>query len=137
MTKLLCCAIFCFIAFSRVEAVSVEQTYLDQQSDINRDILKEYRDLALARNELKKQQQLSALDTQYRGRGSLPTDSKVPDAAKEVKQCEQRIADLERRKGNLKIDATKYYKGELPNSFIKGWDEAEQAHGERIASYQK
>ena len=114
----------------------MQQTYLDQQSDINRDILKEYRDLALARNELKTQRQLSALDTQYRGRGSLPTDSKVADAAKEVKQCEQRIADFERRKENLKIDATKYYEVKLPASFIKDWDEAEQAHRERIAKYQ-
>lgn len=117
-------------------AADMQQTYLDQQSDINRDILKEYRNLALARKELKTQRQLSALDTQYRGRGSLPTDSKVADAAREVKQCEQRIADLERRKGNLKMDATKYYEGKLPASFIKDWDEAEQAHRERIATYQ-
>jgi len=117
-------------------AADMQQTYLDQQSDINRDILKGYRDLAMARKELKTQRQLGALDTQYRGRGSLPADTGVTDAAREVKQCEQRIADLERRKENLKIDATNYYKGELPDSFIKEWDEAEQAHRERIAKYQ-
>lgn len=31
-------------------ASDMHRTYLDQQSDINREILKEYRDLALARN---------------------------------------------------------------------------------------
>lgn len=63
-------------------------------------------------------------------------DTGITDAAMEVKQCEQRIADLERRKENLKVDATKYYEGRLPASFIKDWDEAEQAHRERIAKYQ-
>ena len=117
-------------------AADIQQDYLDQQSNLNRDILKEYQDLAMARFELKKQRQLSSIDTPYRGRGSLPTDSGVADAAREVKQSEQRITDLERKKEDLKIEATKYYKGELPDSFIKKWDEAEQAHKERIARYQ-
>lgn len=117
-------------------AVDMQQTYLEQQSNINRDILKEHKNLALARKELKTQRQLSALDTHYRGRGSLPTDMGVTNAARELNQCEQRIADLERRKENLMIDATQYYKGELPDSFIKKWDEAEEALREEIAKYQ-
>jgi hypothetical protein len=117
-------------------AADMQQTYLEQQSDINRGIIQEYKDLALARKELKRQRQLSALDTQFRGRGSLPTDRGVTDATNEVKQCEQRIADLERRKEKLKIDATRDYKGELPNSFIREWDEAEQALREEIATLQ-
>ena len=117
-------------------AADMQQTYLDQQSNINRDILKESRDLALAREEFKKQRQFSALNTQYRGRGSLPTDTGVTNAARELNQCEQRILDLVRRKENLITDATKYYKGELPNSFIKQWDEAEQALREQITQYQ-
>ena len=119
-----------------VSASDMQQTYLEQQSNINRAILNEYRHLSLARKELKRQRQLSALDTPYRGRGSLPTDTGVTDAANEVKQCEQRIAELERRKENLKIDATNYYKGELPKSFIKEWDEAEHAYREQLATYQ-
>jgi hypothetical protein len=117
-------------------ASDMPQTILDQQSEINRDILKAYQDLASARHELRTQRQLSALDSQYRGRGSLPADNKVPDAVREVRQCEERIADLERRKGNLKIDAAKYYEGKLPASFLKSWDEEEQAHRERTAKYQ-
>ncbi|HTR45753.1 MAG TPA: hypothetical protein VMH06_08585 [Thermodesulfovibrionales bacterium] len=125
----LCIPLFAF-------ASDMPQTVLDQQAEINRNILKEYQELASARHELKTQRQLSALDAQYRGRGSLPSDNKVPDAAREVRQCEERIADLERRKGNLKIDATKYYGGSLPASFLKSWDEEEQAHRERTAKYQ-
>jgi len=117
-------------------AADMQQTYLDQQSDINRDMLKEYRKLAFARKELERQRQLSAFDTPYRGRGSLPTDTGVTDAANEVEQCKQRIVELERRKENLKIDAAKYYKGEILNAFIKEWDEAEKAYKEQVAAYQ-
>lgn len=88
------------------------QEYLSRQMYINIDIMKKYLELNLA----------TIQANMYRDLGH---QSEMKDAEQRKIAIKDKIDSLEKDKGNLKLDAAKYYKGNQPKAFLKAWNKNE------------
>jgi len=112
---------------------AVGQQYLDMLKDYNNQLQE-------AKKDIEKNGKFAEINHEYvmklydnaRKYGSR-VDQKEIDRAraesnqyyKDIDRLKIRITELQQEKQKLKIDALKYYKGKLPQSFKNKWDEIE------------
>lgn len=113
-------------------ADDIQKQYLSRLFDINFEVESAYRTLLFNFRRDKIQHAMEMNELRYRGRIPYDVQMKGQELKDEKTRTEGKIKDLKREKENLKLDALKYYNGEMPKWLSEKWQKEESRHSNNI-----
>jgi hypothetical protein len=130
MKKLIMSAVILVLGLLSVESGAkdigrpddIQTQYIEQLKTIDNDILKLYFDQEMNDAHTKTQQQMELLEVSYRGRVPLELQIKRAEIEADQTRIYSETSKLEKNRETLKLDALKYYKGQMPKWLKNAWD---------------
>ncbi len=112
--------------------MELQMQYMSKLRRINLNIKNAYIDLKYNDQMLKLQQREELNELSYRGRVPRSVEEKKDKINADNKNANDKIKKLEMDKEDLKLDALKYYKGNLPAELSENWNKEESEHIDAI-----